>query len=697
MPGKSSIFALVALFLFGFAADAAAYYDPPSQPARLSYVRGDVSFQSAGRREWRRAYVNRTLSAGDRLWLERRARTEIRIGSAAIRAEGSAAVSFLNLEDGNVQLGLRSGTLHVRLRHLPRGEEFEVDTPDAAITFRRAGDYRIDVDSRGEMTLLSVRDGEARIEDGRRAYRIRAGRQVEIFSTRRGMEYDVYDLPPEDSFDEWCRERDRRMERSRSSRYMSVEVTGYEDLDDHGSWRSDSRYGAIWLPERVSHNWAPFRDGRWNWVDPWGWTWVDDHSWGYATSHYGRWVYLRHLGWAWVPPQRHRDYHRPVYSPANVVFLHQRSSGRNGIVAWFPLAPGEAYVPSYRASRDYVRRLNATNTYGDYDRYDGRSRHASAYSNRNVAGAVIAVAGEAFASAQPVSRSAVDARAISDAQVTEKPPVTPAADAAPAEEQAAATHRPPREVESRRLLAKKRPRAAARQDASPQQESVSTPPPAFSGVEVLETVAEPEVIEADEPRQKDRGNREHRRNQRKSSAQPPAGETPAVAAPPATQTQTEEAAPETQDREPRRGNRDKGKERHSEIELSPAEEPAQEPLQESPQEQAPVAETAPEPVRSERRQHREPKPKRHEQQEQLSEPVAPLDTPAAQEIQPQQESAEVPAETTPAEDESERDVRKKDKGQTKERAERRRQTKQLEPENSEEAPSETKEAEETAQ
>ena len=31
-------------------------------------------------------------------------------------------------------------------------------------------------------------------------------------------------------------------------------------------------------------------------------------------------------------------------------------------VAWFPLAPGEVYVPYYRGSRGYVERLNVTNT-----------------------------------------------------------------------------------------------------------------------------------------------------------------------------------------------------------------------------------------------------------------------------------------------------------------------------------------------
>ena len=55
-------------------------------------------------------------------------------------------------------------------------------------------------------------------------------------------------------------------------------VVGYEDLDDNGDWRDDSNYGHVWFPNRVSTGWAPYREGHWDWVAPWGWTWVDDSS-----------------------------------------------------------------------------------------------------------------------------------------------------------------------------------------------------------------------------------------------------------------------------------------------------------------------------------------------------------------------------------------------------------------------------------
>jgi len=48
-------------------------------------------------------------------------------------------------------------------------------------------------------------------------------------------------------------------------------------------------YGSVWYPN-VPPGWAPYREGHWAWVEPWGWTWVDDAPWGFAPFHYGRWV-----------------------------------------------------------------------------------------------------------------------------------------------------------------------------------------------------------------------------------------------------------------------------------------------------------------------------------------------------------------------------------------------------------------------
>ena len=121
-----------------------------------------------------------------------------------------------------------------------------------------------------------------------------------------------------DEFDSWSLERDRRDAArgvfARPPQYVSPEVTGYQDLDDNGSWSSEPEYGYVWTPRRVAADWSPYRYGRWVWVAPWGWTWIDDAPWGYAPFHYGRWAHVRNR-WCWVPGPRHV---RAVYAPALV-------------------------------------------------------------------------------------------------------------------------------------------------------------------------------------------------------------------------------------------------------------------------------------------------------------------------------------------------------------------------------------------
>ena len=105
---------------------------------------------------------------------------------------------------------------------------------------------------------------------------------------------------------------------------------GAEVLDQHGSWRTEEGYGAVWAPAGVPAGWVPYSTGRWIWDPRFGWTWLDDAPWGWAPYHYGRWVFVRNY-WAWAPGP---VVVRPVYSPALVVFLGaRRESGRRRATA----------------------------------------------------------------------------------------------------------------------------------------------------------------------------------------------------------------------------------------------------------------------------------------------------------------------------------------------------------------------------
>jgi TonB family protein len=458
-----------------------AYDDPPMRVARLNYVEGRVSFQPGGESDWGWATLNRPLTAGDSLWTGNRSRAELHIGSTAIRVSGQTSVSFLNLDDRTVQVQLNSGTINVRVRNLYRDDVFEVDTPNLAFTLLRRGDYRITVDPDGRFTTITLRDGQGQVNGGGQAFLVDGGSQVQVSGTDY-ISYDIYDLPGRDSFDQWSRSRELREGSSRSARYVSPELTGSEDLDRNGTWRTDRTYGQVWVPTRVSRDWAPYKDGHWAWVDPWGWTWVDNAPAGFVTSHYGRWAHVDGGygggGWVWVPP--HRDARqdasaqRPAYSPALVTFVGDSNSsrdfGNSGGVAWVPLAPGEVYVPAHQTSPTYITNVNVTNTVVQQTTITNvvnNNVQTTTYANQRVAGAVTAVPRATFVNAQPVAQAAVVVApsAITVAPAVHTAPVAPVrasvmganrAGAANASA-AAAPPMPPPAVVSRPVVAKVAP------------------------------------------------------------------------------------------------------------------------------------------------------------------------------------------------------------------------------------------------
>ena len=408
---------------------ATAQTDPPGRVGRLNYSNGAVSFRTADVEDWVPAEINRPLTSGDHLWTDEGARAELHIGTAALRLNSRTAFEFLNLNDDTVQIRLTEGSLNVHLRALGERETFEVDTPNTSVSLLRTGEYRIDVNPDNLATIVTVRAGEGEVTGTNQAFPVRSGEEARI-SGSDSLSYDTAGAQPPDEWDNWCSGRDRREERSESARYVSRDMVGYQDLDDHGTWRTVPDYGAVWVPRGVAVGWAPYHYGHWVWVEPWGWTWVDDAPWGFAPFHYGRWVYVGY--WAWVPGPVAV---RPVYAPALVAWVGgPRFSMAVGFgggvagVAWFPLGPREVYVPAYRASPVYVNRVNVTNTtiVNNINVTNINTTNVR-YMNREAPGAVTAVPQNSFASARPVQSAAVPVRgeALQSAQVMNTAPVAP--------------------------------------------------------------------------------------------------------------------------------------------------------------------------------------------------------------------------------------------------------------------------------
>lgn len=428
----------LAFVLAGVGAFAnAAWADPPAQVARLDLFEGAATMLPAGSSTWVYANINRPLSDGDQVWIDADSRAEMVAGSTAMRLGANTSLSILELSDAATQLKLTQGVFEVRVREPMQGRSFEIDTPNLAFDLQTPGDYRVNVNPDNHTTTVIVRAGQGvAYGAGGASYAIDARQMVQISGTALVPDYATLNPPP-DSFDHWVAMLERREDASVSARYVGFGMTGYQSLDQYGRWEDNPIYGQVWVPTVTTVGWAPYHYGHWTWIAPWGWTWIDDEPWGFAPFHYGRWAYVADA-WAWVPGP---VLVRPVYAPALVAFIGGGGGGvRWGVslsigtpgIAWFPLAPGEAYRPAYAASPTYINTINRTvNVYKTVNVVNNttviNNIQRTVYINQQAPGAVTAMPAAAFVRGQQVQSTAVPfhPQHLAAAHVMFTPPIAP--------------------------------------------------------------------------------------------------------------------------------------------------------------------------------------------------------------------------------------------------------------------------------
>jgi hypothetical protein len=377
---------LAALMLVaaGWMTVAPAWADPPGRVGRIAETHGVVWIYAPEQQEWVQAEVNRPLTSGDRLAVDRGARAEVAIGSTTLRLAGDTELSFTELDDARMQLQLQQGTLAARLRDPVAANQFEVDTPEGRVTPLQPGHFRVDIDD--DETLALAWSGQLRFDASDSSLTVPAGRRAELWREDGATHYTWADMP-DDDFADWVLAADRRDEfEAARERYVPQEMTGWEDLDRAGRWESTTEFGTLWIPIQVAPDWAPYRQGHWSWVAPWGWTWVDDAPWGFAPFHYGRWVWWGNH-WCWSPGAYVA---RPVYAPALVAWVGASpaiAAATSPVVGWVPLAPGEVYYPGYPIGRGHWHALNPHAPLNAY-RPTPPSRATANFINRRAPGGV---------------------------------------------------------------------------------------------------------------------------------------------------------------------------------------------------------------------------------------------------------------------------------------------------------------------
>ncbi len=356
------LISLVCLSLLAVAEPAfAQQQEPPARVGAVSDVSGNLAFHTAGETQWSAAGINYPVATGGSFWTDAQARAQIQIGPSTLALAGGTELDVTNLNEQASQFAVPQGRIYLHLRQLDAGQSFEIDTPQGAVWLLQPGTYDVDAGTADQPARVAVFEGSARFVGGGADVGIKAG-DAAVLSGSNPVTAQM-ERATADAFVESCRSHDYHEQGLAASHYVSPHMTGYADLDHYGAWQSNPQYGEVWYPSQTPADWAPYRDGRWIWVQPWGWTWVDQQPWGFAPFHYGRWANVGDR-WGWVPGQYAEQ---PVYAPALVAFVGAAAGGFGLVgeagpsVGWFPLAPNEPYWPSYTRNVNYIRNVNITN------------------------------------------------------------------------------------------------------------------------------------------------------------------------------------------------------------------------------------------------------------------------------------------------------------------------------------------------
>lgn len=401
---------------------------PPLRVGRVADLGGGV--RRFGDDGWEPVSRNEPLSTGDRLATDPDGHAVVQVASTTVHLGPASELIVARLDDVSVRLRLDHGELLLRVRSGPHATAYSIETGDGFFVPQSPSLARVAVVN--GQSFGATFEGLVRFEARDTSHMdIAAGQQYQEWRSGKDDQAQQHkmDAMPSGPVVARAQKDDASEQKAWASLAalggggagpVSPELTGAADLATGGQWKRAGE-GWTWWPATVAGG-APFHDGRWAWVPPWGWTWIDAGArGGFATTHYGRWT-SQGGRWAWIPPAANAE---PAFAPATVGWMKPAEAGGDASVAWVPLAPGE---PVFLAAVMTPASWGALNTgipYPHQPAAAGGERLApggpAAYANASAKGAVAQQPAGAMQSRQPLQL----AKAAAAASAARTPPPGP--------------------------------------------------------------------------------------------------------------------------------------------------------------------------------------------------------------------------------------------------------------------------------
>lgn len=265
--------------------------------ARVGFVEGEVNVQRQGTEQWDSAVVNVPVFPGDLVYTNRDSKMELELHGGFVRLSENTSLELVKFAPKLYRFDLSLG-----LATFSFGDErpeIEIATPQASISLKKAGIYRVKINLDGTTEIL-VQEGQAELLGRQSSFKLNKNKRA-IFSPTNNV--SISDFNSTDDWDKWNNEREHLVSVNSINGYLKPRpyLYGRSLLNQHGTWINVPRLGFVWKPTNVAAGWVPYRFGRWAHYRTVGWTWVSQEVWGWLPYHYGYWTYLEGQGWVWVP------------------------------------------------------------------------------------------------------------------------------------------------------------------------------------------------------------------------------------------------------------------------------------------------------------------------------------------------------------------------------------------------------------
>jgi hypothetical protein len=177
------------------------------------------------------------VTVTDNVWADQNSRAELRLGDDIVRLDSETSLTIESASEDGVELKLWLGSIIVT--NGGTAIRIRIETPNLLFGLQEPGEYRLDVNAPGDVTVATVWEGKGEATGGGARYSVQEGQRAKLSGTD-DLEIVLGAVLPPDDFDQWAMNRDQSLSSGESRRAAANNSTGPPESDQSASTRDET-------------------------------------------------------------------------------------------------------------------------------------------------------------------------------------------------------------------------------------------------------------------------------------------------------------------------------------------------------------------------------------------------------------------------------------------------------------------------